>query len=105
MFRFARLFSADLSCRRPSRHRPKAVRPTIEALADRDVPAVLFQPVFGPENTSIVGTGIMSTTHIYPILWGATGGATRKRPTSSSPIGTDMMRLVRLTSSPSLILS
>jgi hypothetical protein len=46
----------------------------LERLEERRLPAVLFQPQFRLEQTSIIGDGLLQTPRVYPIFWGTYWG-------------------------------
>jgi hypothetical protein len=82
MFRFSRLFTRwfarpghpGIRRRPPSRRRHQAAQLAVETLEDRAVPTVLFQPVFGAQDTSF-GSGVMHTGRVLPIFWGSYWGS------------------------------
>jgi hypothetical protein len=93
MFPFSRLFAKYFSRlpgfpigrRQPTCRRKKATRLMIEALEERQVPTVLFQPQFGADVSSGAGPheqilgawSSMYSPNVYPIFWGVFGKSTR----------------------------
>jgi hypothetical protein len=77
---FSRLPGFPTGRRQPSRRRKNAARLTVEALEERQVPTVLFKPLFGAEASSHPESRVCLTNfnvcsslqspNIYPIFWG-----------------------------------